>query len=94
MFDRWIGIPFWGSNGGVEAGALDIGLLILILPNGRSLTFPAFFEGVGLAVAFCLPARVLKGPTDGSLEDSLPGGWVKTRTARINMSPSKPGMGR
>jgi hypothetical protein len=50
-----------------------------------------------LAVAFRLPARVLKALTpalaEGSLEDSLPGDWVESRMARIGTSPMKPGMG-
>jgi hypothetical protein len=50
-----------------------------------------------LAVAFCLPPLAFKeltlAPAEGSLVGSSPGGLVETRMTRIEMSPSKPGMG-
>jgi hypothetical protein len=48
-------------------------------------------------VAFCLPTRVFEAlalaPAEGSLTDSSPGGQVKIGMARIEMSPSRLGMG-
>jgi hypothetical protein len=40
-------------------GAVDTCSLILIPPRGFLANFLVFFDGVGLAVAFRLPARVL-----------------------------------
>jgi hypothetical protein len=97
LFDRWIGIFYRGPDGGVEAGALGVGSLILILPEDFPMTFLAFFRGVRLVVAFHLPARVFEAlalaPVDGSLTDSSLGGQVKTGMAGIRMSPPKPVMG-
>jgi hypothetical protein len=94
LLDRWIVIPFRGPDGGVKAGALDEGSLILIPPDGLPTAFLAFFEGVGLADAFHLLALVLEATTptlvEVSLEDSSLGGWVKTGMAGNNTSPSKP----
>jgi hypothetical protein len=43
LLDRRIWIPFWGADGGVNAGVMDTGLLILIPPRGFPATFLAFF---------------------------------------------------
>jgi hypothetical protein len=43
LFDRWIGILYRGPNGGVKAGALGVGLLILILLEDLPMVFLAFF---------------------------------------------------
>jgi hypothetical protein len=80
-------------------GAVDTGPLTLMPPPPRGFlaTLLVFFDGVRLAVAFHLPARVLTTPTlalvEGSLSASPPGGWVDIGTARIGISPSKPAMG-
>jgi hypothetical protein len=62
------------------------------------MVFLAFFKGVGLAVAFRLPARVIKvlalTPVEGSLVDSSPGGRPKTRMAGIRIFTVKVGNGR
>jgi hypothetical protein len=59
--------------------------------------FLGFFRGVELAVAFHLPAQVLRAlapaPTEGSLIDSSSGGRAETGMVGIEMSPSKPAMG-
>jgi hypothetical protein len=39
LFDRWIGILGRGPDGGVEAGALGAGSLILIPPEDFSTVF-------------------------------------------------------
>jgi hypothetical protein len=97
LFKRWIEIFDWGPDGGVEAGALGEGNLILIPPTDFPMVFLALFWGVGLAVAFRLPARVFKvmalAPTEGSLIDSSPGVQAKTGMAWIGISLLKPGMG-
>jgi hypothetical protein len=96
MFDRWIGILCRGLDGGVGAGALGAGPLILIPLEGFPMAFLAFFWGVELAVAFRIPAGVFKALVlalaEVSLIDSSPGYWVKTVMVVIGMSPSKSGM--
>jgi hypothetical protein len=76
---------------------LGVGSLILIPLEDFPAAFLAFFWGVGLAVAFCLPTWVLEAstlaPVDGSLVDSPLGDRAKTRMARIRMSPSNPEIG-
>jgi hypothetical protein len=71
--------------------------LILIPPEDFPTTFLAFLSGVGLAVAFCLPARVPNvsalALSEGSLSASAPRGWAETRMDGISISHSKPGMG-
>jgi hypothetical protein len=85
-------------DGGVGAGeALGACLLILILLEDFPATFLFFFLGVGLVVAFRLPARVLEAwtlaLTDGSLANSLLGDHAKIGMAGIGMSPSNLGIG-
>jgi hypothetical protein len=46
-------------------GDVDTGSLILIPPGGFPTAFLAFFDGFGLEVAFCLPARVLDTSSGG-----------------------------
>jgi hypothetical protein len=76
---------------------LGVGSLILIPLEDLPVAFLAFFWGVGLTVAFRLLARVFDAPTLDPAEWSSmalpPREWVKTRIAKIGMSPSKPGMG-
>jgi hypothetical protein len=76
---------------------LGAGSLILIPLDGFPVAFLAFFWGVGLAVAFHLPAQVFDAPAlalaDGSLVDSSHGDRIETRIAGKGMSPSNPGMG-
>jgi hypothetical protein len=59
--------------------------------------FLAFFGGVGLAVAFRLPAEAFKvmalAPAEGSLTDSSPGGRAETKMVRIGISSLKLRMG-
>jgi hypothetical protein len=43
LFDGWVRIFGRGSDGGVEAGGLGAGSLILILPEDFPTTFLAFF---------------------------------------------------
>jgi hypothetical protein len=61
------------------------------------MAFLVFFGGAGLAVAFYLPARVMRALAsalaEGSLLDSSLGGRAKTGMVRTGMSPSKTGMG-
>jgi hypothetical protein len=74
-----------------------VGSLILILLEDLPVVFLAYFGGVGLTVAFRLPARVFEalalGLMEGSLADSSLGGRAETRMAGIRTSPSKPGTG-
>jgi hypothetical protein len=43
LFDRWFEIFGRGPDGGVKAGALGVGSLILILPEDFPAVFLAFF---------------------------------------------------
>jgi hypothetical protein len=43
LLDRWIGIPFRGPDGGVEADVLGMGSLILIPLEDFPIAFLAFF---------------------------------------------------
>jgi hypothetical protein len=96
LFDRWIGIPFRGPDGGVKADALGTDSLILILLKDSPVVFLAFFWGVGLAVAFRLLTQVFDASTlalvEGSSMASPPGGWAEMGIVGIGMSPSKPGI--
>jgi hypothetical protein len=97
LFDQLIGILCWGPDGGVRAGTLDTGSLILIPLEDLPVALLAFFRAVGLAVTLHFPTWVFLvlalAPTKGSLADSLPGGRVEIGMARIRTSLSKPGMG-
>jgi hypothetical protein len=56
LVDRWIGIFCREPDGGIGAGEnLGAGSLILIPLEDFPMAFLAFFWGVKLAVAFCLP---------------------------------------
>jgi hypothetical protein len=61
LFDWRIGILCWGPDGGVGAGALGVGSLILIPPEDILATFLVFFWGVGLAATH----RQEAGPKPG-----------------------------
>jgi hypothetical protein len=95
LLDQWIGIPFRGPDRGVKEDALGIGLLILIPLEHFPVVFLAFFWGVGLAVAFCLLARVFDAlvSVEGLSMALSPGGWAVMGIAGIGMSPSKLGIG-
>jgi hypothetical protein len=71
--------------------------LILILLEDFPMDLLAFFWGIGVAAALCLPVWVFEAlapaPADRSLADSPPEDWFETRKARIWRSSLNPEIG-
>jgi hypothetical protein len=83
---------------GVKAGdGFGAGSLIFMPISFLLTTFLVFRGGGRVAVALRLPGQVFEGSTLGILDEALTDLALRVRTemgtTRINMSPSKPGMG-
>jgi hypothetical protein len=101
MLDRRLVKPPQVWLGGVRAEGSGVGSLILS-PDGFLLrTFFAFLVAGGVAgrvpAALHLLAQVLVGPSLGAFDEAPPDLALRVRakigTARISISPLKPGMG-
>jgi hypothetical protein len=94
--DQRIRIPFLVLDGGVEAGAFCLGLVILIPPEGFPTIFLTFLGGCGSTGVFFLQAGVLGVAAldlaGGSSEDSVLGSRVETGMAGIRTSSSNLGI--